>query len=368
MSQAFLIVPRPDAAIARVLTTVFLAHAAASAFALRTGRGTLRTFTLITSTVDLLCAVGTLMVVTPASWFFASSSFVLAAAAFRWGLRGTVATSAVAIALVFAHEAFSVDGSWPMTWSPPSIDIWRAAERGAYLALMGALLGYLAEQERRLRVEAAARAGGLERAHISRELHDGVLQSMVSVELQLQVLRGRQDVRTAGLSDELLRLQNVVRHEATSLRELMQQMRPVEFEPDQLLDRLADIVRRFERDTGITAQFLADPSDVDLPRRVCFELARIVQEGLVNVRKHSGAKHAVVRFSRQDNHWVLEIEDNGCGFPFDGRLLAEELDASHHGPTIIRERVKAAGGQLTVESAPGRGSRLKVLVPLETNG
>jgi signal transduction histidine kinase len=213
-----------------------------------------------------------------------------------------------------------------------------------------------------------ARAGALERARVARELHDGVIQSMIGVEMQLQVLRGRDGVSAAGISDDLMRLQNVVRSEVLSLRELMQQMRPVEFEPDELLEYLADMVQRFGRETGISAQFLTDLKDVELAWRVCFELVRIVQEGLVNVRKHSGAQHVIVRFSRQDDQWALEIKDDGCGFPFEGRLLNDDLHASHRGPTIIKERVKAVGGQLTIESTPGRGSRLEILVPQETHG
>jgi signal transduction histidine kinase len=57
------------------------------------------------------------------------------------------------------------------------------------------------------------------------------------------------------------------------------------------------------------------------------------------------------------------IDDDGRGFPFSGRLGSEELEASHLGPTIIKERLRAIGGALAIESRPGRGSSLEITVP-----
>ena len=212
------------------------------------------------------------------------------------------------------------------------------------------------------------KAGALERARVARELHDGVIQSLIGVEMQIEVLRGQDPVRSMPLAGELFRLQSLVRNEVLNLRDLMQQMRPAEFDPDELLDHVADMVQRFGRDTGISARFVTDLKKVPLERHVCFELVRIIQEGLANIRKHSAARHVVVRFSVGDGAWRLEIDDDGRGFPFDGRWSQTELDAASAGPVIIKERVRAIGGQLVVESKPGRGSRLEVLVPQEQHG
>jgi signal transduction histidine kinase len=63
------------------------------------------------------------------------------------------------------------------------------------------------------------------------------------------------------------------------------------------------------------------------PREVCDAVARIVQEGLVNVRKHSGASRVLVQFDCGDGYWRLTIDDNGRGFPFSGCLSAADLEA-----------------------------------------
>ena len=85
----------------------------------------------------------------------------------------------------------------------------------------------------------------------------------------------------------------------------------------------------------------------------------------MNIRKHSGATSVVVRFGRADGQWVLEIDDNGQGFPFAGTMSLDQLDEGRKGPIVIKDRVRAIGGQLTLESMPYRGTRLKVLVPQE---
>jgi signal transduction histidine kinase len=213
-----------------------------------------------------------------------------------------------------------------------------------------------------------AKAGALERARVARELHDGVIQSLIGVEMQMEVLRSKASLQESPEGTELHRLQNILRHEVMNLRDLMAQMRPAEFDPDELLAHFADIVQHFSRDTGIRARFITELKQVPLERRVCFELVRIVQEGLANIRKHSEARHAVVRFGLREGWWRLEIDDDGRGFPFEGRLTHIELDARDTGPSVIKERVRAIGGQLAISSTPGRGSRLEVLVPMEGRG
>ncbi|HYL94355.1 MAG TPA: histidine kinase, partial [Terriglobales bacterium] len=206
------------------------------------------------------------------------------------------------------------------------------------------------------------RAGAAERARFARELHDGAVQSLIAVEMQVDVLR-RQAVEESPIGSELGRIQGLLREEVLTLRELMQQMKSIDVDATRLLAVINDTVERFQRETGITARFVTDIEHPDMPQRVCRELVRIVQEGLVNVRKHSKARHALVRLGSTNAHWNLSLEDDGKGFPFSGRFTQEQLDEIGKGPMIIKERVRLIGGQLTVESNPGQGSRLEIHVP-----
>jgi len=212
---------------------------------------------------------------------------------------------------------------------------------------------------RRLRL----RAGALERARFARELHDGAVQSLIAVEMQVDVLRRQSATRSELVPEELGRIQGLLREEVLKLRELMQQMKSLDVDSRKLIGFLGDTVERFQRETGITARFTSDLEEPDMPQPVCRELTRIVQEGLVNVRKHSQACTALVRLSARNGRWTLVIEDDGRGFPFSGRLSQVELDALGKGPLVIKERVRVIAGELTIESNPGQGSRLEISVP-----
>jgi signal transduction histidine kinase len=207
------------------------------------------------------------------------------------------------------------------------------------------------------------RAGAAERARFARELHDGAVQSLIAVEMQVDVLRRQAEKSPGVVEGELERIQGLLREEVLKLRELMQQMKSIDVDSRRFLNVVADTVERFQRETGISARFVTDIEKPEMPGRVCRELVRIVQEGLVNVRKHSQARHALVRLSESASQWSLTMEDDGRGFPFSGRLTQEQLDQMGKGPMIIKERVGLIAGALTVESNPGVGARLEIKVP-----
>jgi len=210
---------------------------------------------------------------------------------------------------------------------------------------------------RRLR----AKVGALERAHIARELHDGIVQSLVWLELHIENERIQKSVEPGEFLDEL---QTLVRTEVQRLRSLISQLRSVNLQPGEIVPFLADVVERFHRESGISAKFVCSNEDVVLSPRVCREIARIAQEALANIRKHSRARTALIRFGCGDGLWSLVIEDNGHGFEFSGMLSLQELDRLHKGPVTIKERVRLLEGELIIDSTPGAGSRLLISGPL----
>ena len=212
---------------------------------------------------------------------------------------------------------------------------------------------------RRLR----SRTGAVERARVARELHDGVIQALIGLEMQVDVLRRGAGSDPVKVSDELGRIQALLRQEVLNLRDLMRHMKPLELGPRQFLDFVAYTVEKFRHETGISAEFVCPLQDVSLAPRTRTEMARIVQEALMNVRKHSKAGHVVVRFESNDGNWKLSIDDDGRGFDFSGRLSQADLDSARKGPLVIKERVRALGGELVVESDPGHGARLEISVP-----
>lgn len=208
-----------------------------------------------------------------------------------------------------------------------------------------------------------SRSGALERADIARQLHDGVIQSLIGIEMQIEVLRRQAGSGACAATTDLAAIQGILADEILNLRDLMHVLKPTDVGPDQLVEHLAGEVAHFRNRTHIDARLSCAEDEIDLTPRACREVAAIVREALANVRKHSGATTVIVRLSRQDGGWLLTVDDNGRGFGFDGSLDTPQLEARHLAPVIIGERVRAIGGRLAVSSRPGAGSRLDISIP-----
>lgn len=209
-----------------------------------------------------------------------------------------------------------------------------------------------------------SRSAAEERMRISRELHDGIIQSVLGVEIQLHTLAGRLGGRSNPIATEVNRLAALLRTEVVSLRDMMQQMQPADLAPERLIEMLSDIVQRFQYETGIRARFISQFDGIDLSPRACREVTRVVQEALVNVRKHSGAASVFVRLTCADGVCRISIDDDGRGFPIISQLSPTGVDLVRLGPRVIKERVRLLGGDVTVESAPNQGARVSISIPL----
>lgn len=88
----------------------------------------------------------------------------------------------------------------------------------------------------------------------------------------------------------------------------------------------------------------------------------------MNVRKHSGARTVLVRVSAPEGYWKFEIDDDGRGFGFAGRHSQADLEIGRKGPVVIKERVRAIGGTLAIESVPGQGARVEIWIPRNVHG
>ena len=205
------------------------------------------------------------------------------------------------------------------------------------------------------------RAETAERARVARELHDGSIQALIGVEMEVEALRRRALHESIPVTADLTRIQELLRNEVVALRELMQALRPIDLDSaDHLPDLLASLVSRFRRDTGISAVYVSDVKNVMVPRRTALEIVRIVQEALVNVRKHSGARHVTVRLTEEDRRFTVAVEDDGTGFGFVGSFEGTSAELQRMGPAMILERARNLGADVTIRSTPGVGSQIEV--------
>ena len=209
-----------------------------------------------------------------------------------------------------------------------------------------------------------ARAIEGERSRISRDLHDGILQTLLSIEIQLDVLRRKVASAPDHAEANLGNLQQTVKNESAELRRMVTDLRPLRVQSADLIDLMQGFAERFRNESTLALDVIIESADLHAPDRVCREIFQIYREALNNIKKHAKASHVVVKLSQDDSRIVLVVDDNGEGFSFAGRFTGDELDRLRLGPISIKERTRTVGGLLTVESNPGHGARLTIEVPL----
>jgi signal transduction histidine kinase len=209
-----------------------------------------------------------------------------------------------------------------------------------------------------------ARAVESERSRISRDLHDGILQTLLSLKIQLDVLRKKLPQTPEKASAELANLQKTVQLESEELRRMVTEMRPLRVESADMRELMVGFAERFRNEHGLAVDLFIEDHNLRLPDRLCRELFQIYREALHNIKKHANASHVVVKLGQDETKVFLVVDDNGLGFSFSGLYTSEELDRLRLGPISIKERTRSVGGTLTLESNPGHGARLTIEFPL----
>jgi two-component system nitrate/nitrite sensor histidine kinase NarX len=198
-----------------------------------------------------------------------------------------------------------------------------------------------------------------ERARLARELHDDLIQSLIGLEMEIEVLRRGPD-RTADEEARLRQIRDQLRQDIANVRDLMLRLQIVEMTGDDLLRTIAELAGRLRHETKMDVRLSSAGAVIDCVPRHCAHLARIVQEALTNIRKHSHARSVSITVAATGRGGRVTIADDGRGFRFKGRLTLAQLDASDLGPRVIKERVRSMGANLTIESNPGAGARIEV--------
>ena len=209
-----------------------------------------------------------------------------------------------------------------------------------------------------------ARAVEAERSRISRDLHDGILQTLLSLKIQLEVLRRKLSSKPEQACADLINLQRTLQEESDELRRMVTEMRPLRVESADMRELMYGFAERFRSEHGLEVDLFIEDRNLRIPDRICREIFQIYREALHNVKKHAKASHVVVKLEQDEAKVFLCVDDNGEGFSFSGRYRSEELDQLRLGPISIKERTRGVGGTLTVESNPGHGARLTVEIPL----
>ncbi|MDP2956238.1 MAG: PAS domain S-box protein [Longimicrobiales bacterium] len=250
----------------------------------------------------------------------------------------------------------AADGRWvPMLWS--------ISAHGPH----GRIYGIGHDRTNRIRQAEDARVREITelRLRTAMELHDGILQTLTAAGLQLEVARRLIPVDPGAAEKVLMALSEGVASEQRELRLFVDEVKGVDpRRADRqipLPERIADMLDRIRSIWGVGISLdadLGDPVDPELGRQVL----RVIQEAVVNAARHGQAGRVAVRVSCDGGDFVVQVTDDGHGFPFHGEFDDEALREKRLGPVSLKRRVELGGGRISIRSTP-RGSTIEIALP-----
>ena len=211
----------------------------------------------------------------------------------------------------------------------------------------------------------AEKARELERVRIASDFHDGPLQSFISLQMRLEIVRKlmERDVN-AGMQD-LKQLYTLAQSQVRDLRAFLHSMRPVDVDGANLMSSARRTAENFQKESGVPVTFLGSNTPVGLPQEVSSEVLQMLREALHNIQKHAGATRVAVSMEKTDRGLEISVDDNGHGFKFAGTYTLEELELLRLGPASLKRRARSLNADMLLESRPGRGAGLKFRIPLQ---
>jgi PAS domain S-box-containing protein len=215
-----------------------------------------------------------------------------------------------------------------------------------------------AEQLRQLAAELTL-AEQHEQKRLAQVLHDGLQQTLVAAKFNLTLIERGTDghqaaVETANLIDEAIEIS----------RSLTAELSPPMLHQGGLVPSLKWLTRWFHDRHGLTVKLTARDDTESMPEEVIIQLFQSIREILFNVVKHSGVHAARIEVLQREGRIHVSIEDDGAGFDT-SRLRAEGGSSGGFGLFSISERIGFLGGQMEIQSAPGKGSRVNLVVPYD---
>jgi len=225
------------------------------------------------------------------------------------------------------------------------------------------LLEALGKREKELR-ELTVRlidSGEEEKRQCSRMLHDEVGQALTALRLELETLEKSLKPQGPCVRKSLEAIRSQIRFVSEGTRSLSKSLHPAMLDELGLAPTLNWYIDSFVRSEGFEVEFDEAGFDEDLPIRVSLALYRVAQESLTNIVRHAGASRVTISLTKGYPYAIMEIEDNGQGISAaKGKSKSKGL-----GLVSMRERVEHMGGVFHLRSSPGRGTRIRVEIPIE---
>jgi signal transduction histidine kinase len=235
-----------------------------------------------------------------------------------------------------------------------------AIEKRRCLAGMAALEEKLEEARK-----TAEKARDEERQRIASDFHDGPLQSFISLQMRLEILRKLLERDFHAGMEDLRQLHALAQSQVRDLRAFLHSMRPVDVDGGNLVATARRTAEMFQKESGIPVAFSGTNTPVGLPNEMTHEVLQMLREALHNVQKHAGASRVAVAMEKTERGLEISVDDNGHGFAFVGAFTLEELELLRLGPASLKRRARSLNAEMLLESRPGRGTGLQFRVPLQ---
>ena len=217
---------------------------------------------------------------------------------------------------------------------------------------------YVAERLRQLAVRE-------DRIRLARDLHDGVLQSLTGIRLELQAIADERGMPVSA-HDRLLGIERALATEQRELRRFIEEMKPSATAPVRsgtIANRLDEMCTRLSAEWKAPIVLRVTPTDLGLPQNIEQAVPLMMHEAIVNALKHAHPSRVAVTVDASQKELTITVADDGRGFPFRGRLEHTQLVDANVGPASLRDRVTALDGRMSVESSPA-GSRVEFVLPI----
>jgi signal transduction histidine kinase len=206
-----------------------------------------------------------------------------------------------------------------------------------------------------------------ERLRLARNLHDGLLQSLTGMSLQMAAVRRLLEENLHEARDHLFEIQRLIAEEQRDLRFLVRELKSATLDGSRaefsLIARLEAVSKQIEHQWGLRVELDVKLPEPQLPVELTHEIYYIVHEALVNAARHAGAATVCAEIGLQDDQVRITVADNGRGFPFRGRYTLPALMSLQLGPVMLRDRIASLGGTLALDSTAA-GSCLVICLPL----
>ncbi len=197
-----------------------------------------------------------------------------------------------------------------------------------------------------------------ERRRLAQEIHDGPIQDLLGITF---LMVGK--ASASGQEELLLSLQGAINQVVDSLRDVCKELRSTSQAPFTLEDSIRSHAGEFQRQHPELAVSVTGLNTLeDFPERARLAMYRIYQQAMANIAHHARASRVTIALRKEDGEGVLEVRDDGGGFVVPA-CLSDLALTGHFGLVGSSERAAAVGGELQIESRPGRGTLIRALVP-----